>query len=109
MAMKRRILFQAIVSLAFTSDFSFRKIVSAAHPILFEAGFSNLVYEYIFGLLSVAYCCQVTVALTSGLSSKKTMSAEYLLYYLRYESNIWCVDTSCGHGVSHFVSPVTVT
>ena len=35
---------------------------------------------------------RVTVTLTSDLVFRKIVSIAYLLYYLRYESQIWCVD-----------------
>ena len=34
----------------------------------------------------------VTLTLTSDLVFRKIVSIAYLLYYLRYESQIWCVD-----------------
>ena len=36
----------------------------------------------------------VTVTLTSDLVFRIIMSGAYLLYYLRWESQIWCVDAS---------------
>ena len=37
---------------------------------------------------------RVTVTLTSDLVFRKIVSIAYLLYYLRWESQIWCVDAS---------------
>ena len=37
---------------------------------------------------------RVTVTLTSDLVFRKIVSIAYLLYYLRKESQIWCVDAS---------------
>ena len=46
-------------------------------PILFEVGILNLVCGYILGSLSVTYCFQVAVTLTSGLNSRKIVSGAY--------------------------------
>ena len=46
------------------------------------------------------YHFQVTVTLTSDLVFRIIMSRAYLLYYLRKESLIWCVDTSWDKEVS---------
>ena len=42
----------------------------------------------------------VTVTLTSDLVLKIIMSGAYLLYYLRKESQFWCVNASWDGGVS---------
>ena len=42
----------------------------------------------------------VTVTLTSDLVFRIIMSRAYLLYYLRYESQICCVDASWDEEVS---------
>ena len=46
------------------------------------------------------YHLRVTVTLTSDLVFRIIMSRAYLLYYLRYESQIWCVDASWDDKVS---------
>ena len=49
----------------------------------------------------MAYDNWVTVNLTSDLVSRNCIeSGAYLLYSLRKESQIWCVDTSWDGGVS---------
>ena len=63
-------------------------------PIFFEVGIPNLVCGCIMGWRSVAYHFQVTVILTSDLVFRIIVSGAYLLYYLRYEFQIWCVDAS---------------
>ena len=40
------------------------------------------------------YHFRVTVTLTSDLAFRIIVSGVYLLYYLRLESQIWCVDAS---------------
>ena len=40
------------------------------------------------------YHFRVTATLTSDLVFRIIMSKAYLLYYLRFESQIWCVDAS---------------
>ena len=40
------------------------------------------------------YHFRVTVTLTSDLVFRIIMFRAYLLYYLRYVSQIWCVDAS---------------
>ena len=64
--------------------------------IFFEVGFPNLVCGYILGWRSVAYHFRVTVtlALTSDLVFRIMVSGAYLLYYMKQESQIWCVDAS---------------
>ena len=42
----------------------------------------------------------VTVTLTSDLVFRIIMSIAYILYYLRLESQIWCVDASWDEEVS---------
>ena len=66
--------------------------------MLFEKGFPNLVCECILGWLSVLYHLWVTVTLTSDLVI--IVSGAYLFYYLRKESQIWCVNASWDGGVS---------
>ena len=47
----------------------------------------------------MGYHFQVT--LTSGLVSRIIMSGAYLVYYLRLESQIWCVDASWDNEVGN--------
>ena len=49
------------------------------------------------------YHVWVTVTLTSDLVFRIIMSKAYLLYYLRQESQIWCVDASWDDEVSHSI------
>ena len=70
-----------------------RNCVRSISAMLFEVGIPNLVCRYILGLRSVTYCFPVTV--TDHWSK---------FYYLRYESQIWCVDAYWGCRVSHTVS-----
>ena len=49
------------------------------------------------------YHFQVTVTLTSDLVFRIIMSRAYLLYYLREESQIWCVDASWDDKVPHTI------
>ena len=46
------------------------------------------------------YHFRVTVTFTSDLVFRIIMSSAYLLYYLRKESQIWCVDVSWDDEVS---------
>ena len=65
--------------------------------------------ECIFGWRSVPSHFWVTVALTSDLISKLGIkSGAYLLYSLRQESQIWCMDASLDGGMSCTIL-VTVT
>ena len=45
----------------------------------------------------------VTLNLTYDLVFRIIMSGEYLLYYLRYESQIWCVNASWDGEVSRTI------
>ena len=74
--------------------------VRSISPIFFEVGIPNLVCGYILGWGSVAYHFRVTVTLTSDLVFRIIVSGAYLLYYLRWESQIWCVDASWDDEVS---------
>ena len=69
-------------------------------PIFFEVGITHLVCESIFGWWYVMYQLWVTVTLTSELVFRIIMSGAYLLYYLRYESQIWCLGAYLYGGVS---------
>ena len=74
--------------------------------ILFEVGISNLVCGCILGWRSVAYQNWVTVTLnlTSDLVSRNCIeSRTYLLYSVRWEFQIWCVNAFWDGGVSHTI------
>ena len=60
----------------------------------FEVGIQNLVCGCILGWQSVVYHFRVTVTFTSDLVFRIIVSGAYLLFYLRKESQIWCVDAS---------------
>ena len=45
----------------------------------------------------------VTLILTSELVFGIIVTGAYLLYYLRQESQIWCVETSWDHEVSRSI------
>ena len=54
----------------------------------------------------------VNVTLTSDLVSRIGIESgvfDYLLYSLRQEFQIWCVDASMDGGVSHTILGVTLT
>ena len=70
--------------------------VRCISPIFFEVGNPNLMCGCILGWRSVAYHFWVTVTLTltSDLVFRIIVSGEYLLYYLRWEFQIWFVDAS---------------
>ena len=76
--------------------------VRSISPIFFEEGIPNLVCGCILGWRSVAYQFRVTVTLTltSDLVFRIIVSGAYLLYYLRYKSQIWCVHASWDDEVS---------
>ena len=66
--------------------------------ILFELGIPNLVCGCILGWQSVMYqFCDL------DLISTIIMSGAYLIYYLREESQICCMDTSLDDDVSHTI------
>ena len=79
--------------------------VRSISPIFFEVGILNMVCGYILGWRSVAYHFRVTVTLTltSDLVFRIIVSGAYILYYLRYEFQIWCVDASCDDEVSRTI------
>ena len=70
--------------------------VRCISPIFFEVGIPNLMCGCILGWRSVAFHFQVTVTLTltPDLVFVIIVSGAYLLYYLRYEFQIWCVNAS---------------
>ena len=99
--------FRVTVTLTLTSDVVFIVItlsvclsvplrVRCISPIFFAVGIPNLMCGCISGWQSAAYHFQVTVitTLTSDLVFRIIVSGAYLLYYLRYEFQIWCVDAS---------------
>ena len=74
--------------------------------ILFEVGISNLVCGCVLGWQSVVFHNWVTVSLnlTSDLVSRNCIeSGACLLYSLRKEFQIWCVNASWDKGVSHAI------
>ena len=79
--------------------------VRSISPIFFEVGIPNLVCGYILGWWSVTYHFQVyvTLTLTSDLVFRIIVSGAYLLYYLRWESQIWCVDAYWDDKVSRII------
>ena len=99
--------FRVTVTLTLTSDLVFRIIiVRSISLILFEVGISNLVCGCIVGWQSVAYHNWVTVTLnlTSDLVYRNCIeSGAYLLYSLRKEFQIWCVNACWDDRVSHTI------
>ena len=70
----------------------------AFFSILFELGISNLVFGCIFGWQSVMYqFCDLDLIFTI------IVPGAYLIYYLREESQICCMDTSLDADVSHTI------
>ena len=97
--------FRVTVNLTLTSDLVFIVITMSVRlsvplrvrrisPIFFEVGIPNLMCGCILGWRSVAYHFQVTGTLTPDLVFRIIVSGAYLLYYLRYEFQIWCVNAS---------------
>ena len=89
-----------LTTVTLTSDLVLKIIVPGAYLIIFEKGIPNLACECILGWLSVLYHLRVTVTLTSVLVLIIIVSGAYLFYYLRKESQIWCVNTFWEGGVS---------
>ena len=87
------------VTVTLTSDLVFRIIMFGAFfSILFELGIPNLVCGCIFGWQSVMYqFCDL------DLISSIILSGAYIIYYLREESQIFCMDTSLDADVSHTI------
>ena len=77
--------------------------VRCISPISFEVGISNLVCGCILGWRRVAYHFRVTVTLSSDQAFRIIVSGAYLLYFLRYEFQIWCVDASWDDKVSRTI------
>ena len=70
----------------------------AFFSILFELGIPNLVCGCILGWQSVMYLfCDL------DLISTINVSGAYLIYYLREESKICCMDTPLDADVSHTI------
>ena len=100
-----RIPFSGHCDLDLWPSFYNNRVRSISHT-LFEVGISNLVCGCILGWRSVAYHNWVTVTLnlTSDLVSRNCIESDaYLLYYLRKEFQIWCVNASWNDGVSHTI------
>ena len=72
-------------------------------PIFFEVETPNLECACTLGWRIVVYNFWVTVILTSDLVSKIIVSWAYLLYHLRLESKILCVDAFWDNGMSHII------
>ena len=71
---------------------SFKNVcVRSISLIFFEVGIPKLVCICILGWWSLTYYFQATVTLTSDQVLIIIVSGAYLLYYLRRESQIWCV------------------
>ena len=82
------------VTVTLTSDLVLRICVRSLSLIFFEVGIPNLVCICILGWLSLTYYFLATVTLTYDLVLIIIVSGAYLLYYLRRESQIWCVNAS---------------
>ena len=87
------------VTVTLTSDLVFRIIMFGAYfSILFELGIPNLVYLCILGWQSVMYqFCDL------DFISTIIVSGAYLIYYLRENFQICCMDTSLDADVSHTI------
>ena len=79
-----------IVTLTLISDLVSRMWYIS--PILFEVGIPNLVRGCILGWQSVMY--QFFGHCDLDLVSRIIVSGAYLLYHLRQDSQIWCMDAS---------------
>ena len=89
------------VTVTLNSDLVFRKVVYRAFLILLKVRIPNLVGGCNFWWRSITYHFWVT--LTSDLVCRIIVSRTYLLYYLRWESQICCMDTSLDADVSHTI------
>ena len=95
------VLYHLQVTVTLTSGLVFRKNhVQSISLILLNVGIPNLVGGCNFGWWSVTYHFWVTLTLTSDLVCRIIVSRTYLLYYLRWESQICCMDTSLDADVS---------
>ena len=85
--------FQVTVTL--TSDLVLRIFgIRSIYLIFFEVGIPNLVCICILGWWSLTYYFRATVTLTSDIVLIIIVSEAYLLYYLRRETQILCVNAS---------------
>ena len=75
---------------------------------IIKVGTPNLVCGCNFLWQSVTYHFGVTLTLTSDLVCRIILSRTYLLYYLRWESQICGMDTSLDADVSHTIFRFTV-
>ena len=84
------------VTVTLTSDLVLRVFVflRSISLIFFEVGIPNLVCICILGWWSLTYYFLTSVTLTSDLVLIIIVSGAYLLYYLRRESKIWCMNAS---------------
>ena len=85
------------------------RFMYSAFPIFFEVGIPNLACGCILGLRRDAYHFRVSVTLTPDRVFRIIVSGAYVLYYLRYESQIRCVNASLDVGVSRSFFWVTGT
>ena len=92
-------MYHLLVIVTLTSDLVFRIIMFGAFfSILFELGIPNLVCGCISRRQSVIYqFCDLS------LISTIIVSGAYLIYYLREESQICCMETSLDADVSHTI------
>ena len=87
-----------------TSGQVFRKNhVQSISLISLWVGIQNLVCGCNFGWWSVTYHFWVTLILTFDLVCSIIMSRTYLLYYLRWESQMCGMDTSLDDDASHTI------
>ena len=84
-----------LVTVTFTSDLVFKIIMFGEFFfVLFELGIPNLMCICILGWQSVMYqFCDLD--LFAGI----IVSAAYLIYYLKEESQICCMDTDVSHTI----------
>ena len=94
--MECRVQFMGHYDLDLWPSFKNNRILSIS-LILLKVGIPNLVCGCIFGWGSVTYHFRVT--LTFDLVCRIIVSRTYLLYYLKWESQVWVVDASRDGGV----------
>ena len=96
------VLYHLWVTVTLTSDLVFRKNrVRSISLILLKVWIPNLVCGCNFWWRSVRYHFGVT--LTSDLVCRIIVSRTYLVYYLRWESQIFCMDTSLDNYLWHTI------
>ena len=97
------VLYYLLVTVTLTSDLVFRNRVRRISLILLKVGIPNVVRGCRFGWRSVTNRILITLTLTSDLVCRIIVSRTYLLYYLRWESQTCCMDTSLEADVSHTI------